>query len=150
VYNNWGGYISQKDVEGLDIDITGADTVYKSGACSLLLTTVQVTATGVVNGCACRDVDATLRIGVLGELPLGVFVWGVNPAYMQLIDEQQRGEFRPICRTCDFYKSIYHRRVGLMRYKLTTQTLAEFTQSLRMRADAPAAAPANSNTNVRD
>ena len=150
VYNNWGGYISQKDVEGLDIDITGADTVYKSGACSLLLTTVQVTATGVVNGCACRDVDATLRIGDIRQQPLREILSADNPSYMQLIDEQQRGEFRPICRTCDFYKSIYHRRVGLMRYKLTTQTLAEFTQSLRMQADAAAAAPANGNTNVRD
>ena len=27
-----------------------------------------------------------------------------------MVDEQQRGEYRPICRSCDFYKSIYRAR----------------------------------------
>ena len=31
MYNNWGGYVSNADVEGLDIDITSADAVYKKG-----------------------------------------------------------------------------------------------------------------------
>ena len=130
VYNNWGGYISQADVQGLDIDITGADTVHKSGACSLLLTTVQVMATGIVNGCACRDVDATLRIGDIRQLPLREILSPDNEAYMRLIDEQQRGEFRPICRTCDFYKSIYHHRAGPRKNRESTETLAEFMQGL--------------------
>lgn len=148
VYNNWGGYITQKDVQGLDIDITGADTVYKSGACSLLLTTVQVMATGVVNGCACRDVDATLRIGDIRERPLREILSADNETYMRLIEEQQRDEFRPICRTCDFYKSVYHHRIGLRRNGQGTQTLAEFTQSLRLQAETSSAAPANPGTSV--
>ena len=109
VYNNWGGYITQADVDGLAIDITSADATYKKGACVLLLIAVQVMATGIVNGCACRDVDATLRIGDLNQKPLREILSVRNQAYMELIAEQQRGEFRPVCRSCDFYKSIYHR-----------------------------------------
>src|SRR6202008_549888 len=70
VYNNWGGYISQADVEGLDMQINSTETVYKYGACEKLFNSVQVTATGVVNACACRDVDATLKIGNVKETPL--------------------------------------------------------------------------------
>ena len=148
VYNNWGGYITQKDVEGLDIDITGADTVYKSGACALLLTTVQVMATGVVNGCACRDVDATLRIGDIAERPLREILSPDNEVYMRLIEEQQRGEFRPICGTCDFYKSIYHHRSGLKRNKAATLTLDEFKQSLRSQGEKASAAAEDANASV--
>jgi MoaA/NifB/PqqE/SkfB family radical SAM enzyme len=130
VYNNWGGYVTQEDVAGLDIDITGADAIYKSGACALLLTTVQVMATGIVNGCACRDVDATLRIGDLKRQRLREILSSDNAAYMSLIDEQQRGEFRPICRSCDFYKSIYHVRWKQRGGEVPMQTLAEFKASL--------------------
>ena len=41
--------------------------MYEGGACVRLFTTVQVMATGIVNGCACRDADATLRLGDLNE-----------------------------------------------------------------------------------
>jgi MoaA/NifB/PqqE/SkfB family radical SAM enzyme len=86
LYNNWGGYITQDDVKGLPIRIGGADEVRKDGACVLLLTAVQVMASGIVNGCACRDADATLRIGDLKTTPLREIISSRNPAYMQLID----------------------------------------------------------------
>lgn len=107
VFNNWGGMITQEDVAGLGIDVTSGDFTYKSGACSLLFTAVQVMATGIVNACACRDVDATLRIGDLHERPLKEILSSSNPAYLQIIREQQEGEFRPVCKSCDFYRSIY-------------------------------------------
>lgn len=129
-YNNWGGYISTDDVKDLDIYITGTDEVYKQGACVRLFTTVQVMASGIVNGCACRDVDATLRIGDLTATPLRDILSSRNETYMQLIEEQQRGEFRQICGDCDFYKSIYHGRFGDWRRKAETQSIAEFAHGL--------------------
>jgi len=125
VYNNWGGYVTQDDVRGLDLDITPADSTYKRGACTLLFTGVQVMATGIVNGCACRDVDATLRIGDLNEKPLREIFTTRNEAYLELIREQQAGEFRPVCRSCDFYRSIYRPR-GRDRREHGHVTLARF------------------------
>jgi len=131
LYNNWGGLITQDDVKGLAIDIKGAENVYKNGACALLFTSVQVMATGIVNGCACRDANATLRIGDLTTTPLREIISPRNAAYMSLIDEQQRGEFRPICRSCDFYKSIYHKRAEYRRDDTALQTLAEFKERMQ-------------------
>ncbi len=133
VYNNWGGYITQEDVRGLDIDITDTRSTYKRGPCTLLFTGVQVMATGIVNGCACRDVDATLRIGDLNEAPLRSILSMRNPAYLQLIQEQQRGQFRPVCQGCDFYKSIY-RATSVHRKRGGLKTLKEFLEQ-------PCAAP---------
>jgi MoaA/NifB/PqqE/SkfB family radical SAM enzyme len=130
VYNNWGGYISQKDVEGLDMYINSTEATFKHGACEKLFNSVQVTASGVVNACACRDVDATLQIGNVKTTPLADIVSPENPEYMKIIEEQQRGEFRPICRSCDFYKSIYHHRSHYRRDGIATMTLSEFKQQI--------------------
>ena len=129
-YNNWGGLITAADVEGLGIDIKGAESVYKNGACVLLFTSIQVMATGIVNGCACRDANATLRIGDLNTTPLRDIISTRNAAYMGLIEEQQCGDFRPICRSCDFYKSIYHKRVKDRRSGIALRSLAEFNARL--------------------
>jgi hypothetical protein len=132
VYNNWGGYVTQADVAGLAIDVTGAETVYKSGACAHLFTTYQIMATGIVNGCACRDVDASLRIGDLNTAPLHKILSPDNPAYMALIEEQQRGDFRPVCKSCDYYKSIYHMRMSRRKDGSQFQTIEEFKDRLRV------------------
>lgn len=133
VYNNWGGYITQEDVRGLAIDVTSTEAMHKNGACVKLFTSVQVMATGIVNGCACRDVDATLRIGDINKTPLRDIISTRNPAYMELIEEQQRGEFRAVCRSCDFYKSIYHMRAEYLRNRMATQSLDEFKTRLDQR-----------------
>jgi MoaA/NifB/PqqE/SkfB family radical SAM enzyme len=130
LYNNWGGYITQEDVKGLPIRIGGTESIYKDGACALLLTSVQILASGIVNGCSCRDVDATLRIGDLNKTPLREIISSRNSAYMQLIDEQQERQFRPICKSCDFYQSIYHNRRSYRRNGVKTQSLAEFKAAL--------------------
>jgi MoaA/NifB/PqqE/SkfB family radical SAM enzyme len=131
VYNNWGGFITQEDVKGLAIDVTDARAVYKMGACSHLFTTYQVMATGIVNGCACRDVDATLRIGDLNDKPLREVLSPDNPAYMQLIGEQQQGQFREVCKSCDYYKSIYHTRMIHRKEGRQYQSIDEFKARLR-------------------
>lgn len=132
-YNNWGGSITQEDVRGLAIDIKGAEGMYKRGACALLFTTVQIMATGVVNGCACRDAEATLRIGDMREKPLREIISPRNPIYMGLIEEQQRGQFRPVCQSCDFYKSIYHMRPKYLKDGPPLQSLQDFMGQLETR-----------------
>jgi sulfatase maturation enzyme AslB (radical SAM superfamily) len=128
LYNNWGGYVTNDDVEGLPIRIIGPDVVHKNGACVRLFTGVQIMATGIVNGCGARDTDGTLRLGDLHQTPLSDIISARNPAYMELIEEQQNGDFRPVCRSCDFYTSIYHKSLSYAGAQL--QTLAEFKASL--------------------
>jgi len=139
VYNNWGGFISQQDVQGLDMHINSTETTYKYGACEKLFNSVQVTASGVVNACACRDVDATLQIGDVTTTALADIVSPDNPRYMAIIEQQQRGEFAAICKSCDFYKSIYHHRSHYRRDGIAVMKLSEFKQQLaerRARASA--------------
>jgi MoaA/NifB/PqqE/SkfB family radical SAM enzyme len=133
VYNNWGGYITQADVAGLDMHITAATEVYKSGACAKLFDAVQVMATGVVNACSCRDVDATLKIGDIQSMPLAKIISAKNAEYVRIIDEQQAGKFRPVCASCDYYRSIYHQPKSFRRGKVPTQTVQEFMGRLDRR-----------------
>jgi MoaA/NifB/PqqE/SkfB family radical SAM enzyme len=128
LYNNWGGYVTNEDVKHLPIRIVGPNVVHKNGACVRLFTAVQIMATGIVNGCACRDTDATLRLGDLRETPLKDIVSARNPTYMALIEEQQKGSFRPVCQSCDFYTSIYHKSLSYADTPL--QTLEQFKASL--------------------
>jgi hypothetical protein len=130
VYNNWGGYITKEDVRGLPIDIVGSGLIYKNGACVRLFTTVQIMATGIVNGCACRDADATLRLGDLHEAPLSDLISSRNPRYMALIEQQQQGQFQPICKSCDMYASIYHKSSGYRKDKVELESLASFKKRL--------------------
>ena len=145
IYNNWGGYISQQDVEGLDMHVNSTEATYKYGACEKLFNSVQVTATGIVNACACRDVDATLQIGDVNTTPLAEIMSPDNPRYMAIIDEQQRGTFRPICRSCDFYKSIYHHRSHYRREGIAVMKLSEFKEQLASRRARAAAAGASAD-----
>ncbi len=135
VYNNWGGYVTAADVQGLSIDLDDASRTYKNGACSHLFTTYQIMSTGIVNGCACRDVDATLRIGDLNETPLHKILSPDNQAYMRLIEEQQRREFRQVCQSCDYYKSIYHSRVIHRKIGMKFQNIDAFKDRLRTVGD---------------
>lgn len=139
LYNNWGGYITQADVEGLDMRITPAEDTVKAGACVKLFDSVQVMATGVVNACACRDVDATLAIGNIASKPLAEIIHAKNARYRQIIDEQQAGKFRPVCASCDFYRSIYHQPSSYRRGKTPTQTIARYMATTEGR-EAPAVA----------
>jgi hypothetical protein len=132
-YNNWGGTISAADIKGLPLTVVKTGSTPKNGACSLLFTSVQVRANQIVNGCACRDVEATLRIGDLKEKPLREIISAWNPAYMALIDGQQKGDFRPVCRSCDYYTSIYHQRSNYVRDRVKTESLSDFKMRLGAR-----------------
>ena len=129
LYNNWGGFVTQDDLRGLPLKVGGVDDIYKKGACVRLFTTIQVMATGIVNGCACRDANATLRLGDLHDTPMSEIISTKNSAYMQLIDEQQRGDFRPVCKSCDFYASIYHKSSTYRKQGIELQTLNEWREA---------------------
>ena len=131
IYNNWGGSISQADVEGLNVKILDASTTHKLGPCVKLFDGFQVMATGVVNGCSCRDADATLQIGKVGEAPLRDILSADNPRYRQIIDEQEAGEFRPVCQGCDYYRSIYHQPSAFRKEKTAVQTRERFFAALK-------------------
>jgi hypothetical protein len=145
MYNNWGGYVTQADVAGLDMRVAPADDAVKSGACVKLFDSVQVMATGVVNACACRDVDATLAIGHVDARPLAEIISAHNAEYRRIIDEQQAGRFRPVCASCDFYRSIYHQPKSYRRGRVPTQTVAQYLRAVDRRdaraASAPTSAP---------
>jgi hypothetical protein len=49
---------------------------------------------------------------------------------MQLIEEQQRGEFRPVCQSCDYYKSIYHKRSVHRKDGTELQSIQQFKESM--------------------
>lgn len=125
VYNNWGGYVSNEDVKGLDIDINSRPS-YKKGACTMLFDSIMIMADGTVNGCPCRDVDASLKIGDLRRQPLAEILSARNQAYLQLIDGQQKGLYPPVCRNCDFYKSIYSYRSSSGKHGRPPMSLREF------------------------
>jgi hypothetical protein len=130
VYNNWGGYVTPEDVKGMPITVGAPTMIYKKGACSRIFTSVQVMATGIVNGCAARDTDATLQLGDLRDKPLRDILSDANPVYMNLIDAQQRGDFPAVCKSCDFYTSINHKSSNYKREGTVTQSIAEFKQSI--------------------
>jgi len=110
--------------------------IYKNGACSLLFTGVQIMATGLVHACACVDVNASLTIGDLNERPLSEILSSRNPLYMGLIEEQQNGLFRDVCRECGFYKSIYHSRSQDRKEQIPLRSIAEFKTALDAKSGA--------------
>ena len=124
LYDNWGGYITRDDLTGLDMNLLADKHVYKNGACSFIFAKNQIMANGVVNACACRDVDATLALGDLNNQSLAEILSHKNLIYRDLIERQQKGNFNPICSSCTFYHSIYKRKRGI--------TLEKFYQGIGM------------------
>jgi sulfatase maturation enzyme AslB (radical SAM superfamily) len=95
-------------------------------------------ATGLVHACACVDVNASLTIGNLNERPLRDILSSRNPLYMGLIEEQQNGQFRDVCRECGFYKSIYHSRSQDRKEQIPLRSIAEFKTALDAKSAAAA------------
>ena len=105
-FNNWGGLIKDSDIENLNIQFN-KKPVKKIGACSLIFSKNIIGANGNLNACACRDANFTLSIGNLNKDKLEDILSKKNDKYMQLIKDQENGNFPDVCKTCDFYDSIY-------------------------------------------
>ena len=130
--NNWGGYISNEDVKGLNLRIGSSKEVYKFGACVFVLEWVQVRANGVVDACSCRDVDAMLAIGDIHSKTLREIISSNNTEYMKIINEQEQGNFRPVCASCDFYRSIYHQPTAYRKKdRPPTQSLVQYLEKIK-------------------
>jgi MoaA/NifB/PqqE/SkfB family radical SAM enzyme len=137
LYHSWGGKITPDDLKGLEIDVMDSASIYKNGACSLLFTGIQIMATGLVHACACIDVNASLQIGDLNTQPLSEILSTKNQQYMDLIAEQQRGEFREVCQGCAFYRSIYHQRSQDRRESIPMRSIAEYKAYLDTKTALP-------------
>ena len=131
-FNTWGGFITQEDVEGLDMIINDFSQFHKNGACSLIFYKNQVMVDGIVNACACRDINATLRIGDIKTQTFEEIYSIENEDYKNLIESQQKGNFNIICKNCDFYRSIYKDYMVYKKYKKKQISLKNFYQYLSM------------------
>ncbi len=107
LYDNWGGLITKEDVEDIGIKIKDSSCVYKKGICTLIFDRIAVLADGRVNACACRDVNGSLNIGNIKNNSLANILSIDNSVYQDIIQEQIDGKFRPACKECSFYRSIY-------------------------------------------
>ncbi len=129
-FNTWGGMITQNDVKGVDMLIRDSSQIYKNGACSLIFYKNQVMVDGVINACACRDINATLKIGDLNIQSFEDIYTNRNIDYINLIQDQQQGKFNSICTSCDFYRSIYKDYFVYDKYKKKQMSLKKFYQYL--------------------
>ena len=111
--DNWGGDITRDDVADTQMDLTEGRHLYRKGPCGLPFDSIQVTAAGEVNACACRDPRGTLTIGDLQSQPLADILSPDNEKWSRLIRDQDAGRFSEVCASCGFYQSIHdHRRAN--------------------------------------
>jgi len=110
--DNWGGDITERDIDGLGMDLADGRSFYKKGACALPFDSVQITATGEVNACACRDPKGTLALGDIKTTPLSRILSAENERWVGIIEDHEAGRFNEVCRACGFYQSIYDERRG--------------------------------------
>ncbi|WP_435090494.1 radical SAM protein [Candidatus Pelagibacter bacterium nBUS_30] len=106
-YNNWGGMINNKDLEGLNLQLNDGKEVFKVGACSLLFSRLIIGADNTVNACACRDANYSLRIGNTKNSNLKEILSYKNKKYLNIIKNHENENYPDICKNCDFYTSIY-------------------------------------------
>ena len=105
-FDSWAGKVSAEQL--LSAGLMPRDTPYKKGACELLLSKPVVLADGLVNACACRDVEAELIIGNLKESSFAELWAGQH--IKGLIERHESGDFPDVCRRCTYYVSVYNRR----------------------------------------
>lgn len=122
-YDTWAGEISAADVRPMGIRLLDGAGVYRSGACTLLFSGVQVAADGSVHACACRDVDGSLEIGSLHDTPLRQILAWANPRYQSIIRDHENGVFGANCRSCSMYRSIRDHRAAAQDSRMRTVPL---------------------------
>ncbi|MFX1444111.1 MAG: radical SAM protein [Promethearchaeota archaeon] len=130
-FNTWGGLITSEDVKGLDMIINDPTKFYKNGACSLIFYKNQVMADGTINACACRDINATLRIGDIKTQTFDEIYSINNKNFLKLIANQQKGHFNPICKKCDFYRSVYKNYEVYEKYLKKPISISDFFHYLK-------------------
>lgn len=105
-YDSWAGMIAPEALE--QVGLRPRTMPYKRGACELLFTKPVVLASGEVNACACRDVEAELIVGDLNQTPLSE-IWA-GSAIDDLIERHERGDYPDVCQRCTYFVSVYNSR----------------------------------------
>jgi hypothetical protein len=108
--DNWGGDVTKDDIADIEMDLTEGRHLYRKGPCGLPFDSVQVTATGKVNACACRDPRGTLTIGDLRTEPLSDILSSGNGKWSKIVEDHEAGRFNDVCASCGFYQSIHDER----------------------------------------
>ena len=106
IYDNWGGKVSQDDVEDYGIEIKNKH-YRKVGPCTMIFSRLNVGANGTINACHVRDADYTLKIGNIKEKPLKEILSSKNDKYLEIIEAHRSGNLPDVCKSCDIYHSIY-------------------------------------------
>ena len=106
-YDNWGGLINQESLKGISLDLLDIELVKKDGPCANIFSRPQILSDGTVTACACRDVNATLKLGNIYEQPLSSIISPKNDAFNKLVKSMDKGLFPEICRDCTAYRSLY-------------------------------------------
>ena len=97
--DTWAGEIPVERLESRGFTIRRPS--HRSAPCALLYYMPTVLADGRVNACACRDVEASLIIGDVGEDSLED-IWNGEPL-QEIRDAHWRKDFPDVCRACDMY-----------------------------------------------
>ncbi|RKZ83516.1 MAG: hypothetical protein DRR19_19005 [Candidatus Parabeggiatoa sp. nov. 1] len=108
LYHDYGGKVTNEDVKSLGLRMTDGSNVYKKGLCSTIFIWASVLEDGRVDACGCNSgIDDSLIVGDIKKKPLSYILSLNNPLYADIIHEQIEGKFRPICKNCTIYHSIY-------------------------------------------
>jgi MoaA/NifB/PqqE/SkfB family radical SAM enzyme len=102
-YDSWAGQVEEEALK--EAGLKARPMPDKYGPCHRLLTSPVVLADGLVNACACRDVEGTLIIGDLRQQPLKEVLRG-KPLY-DLLKRHAAGDFPEVCRKCTYYDPVY-------------------------------------------
>ena len=108
--DSWGGAITHTDVAAIGMDMVDGLKLYKHGACALPFDSIQITAAGAVNACACRDPAGSLNLGSLDDGPLTAILSTANEKWRSIVADHDKGRFNSVCAACGFYKSIHDER----------------------------------------
>lgn len=107
-FTNWGGLVKEEHISDLNIKFQ-SELIKKTGSCSLIYSRLSIGSNGVVNACACRDANFTLKIGDIKKNSLKNIISYKNPKYKELIKRQEKNDFPEVCSKCDFYRSVYEK-----------------------------------------
>lgn len=105
-YDSWAGAIAPEEL--IKVGLSPRKMPYKKGACELLFTKPVVLASGDVNACACRDVEAELIVGNVNDEPLSK-IWA-GRKIDDIIEAHERGDYPDVCRRCTYFVSVYNSR----------------------------------------
>ena len=81
-------------------------------------------ANGNINACACRDANFTLSIGSLKNKKISDIISIKNQKYLDLINNQEKGNFPEVCKNCDFYDSIYLKKTNSIDKKVFLDSIS--------------------------